>query len=123
MKCCLCHINWRNNWNTSWTCWRYAYIEAGAYCDNNVGTGHDESLMKVTLTGKALWLVEKKKSSQEAALEALADMLTKVGGRGGIITVTPNGHTGIHFTTERMAWALRSELQRKCGIEPKDLSA
>jgi beta-aspartyl-peptidase (threonine type) len=101
-------------------------IGAGAYCDNNVGaastTGHGESIMKVTLARKALWLIEQKKSPQEASHEVLTDMLTKVGGCGGIIIVTPEGRIGIHFTTKRMAWALRSEQQRTSGIDPKDLT-
>ena len=99
-------------------------VGSGAYCDNSVGaastTGHGESIMKVTLARKALWLMERGKTPKEAAQEALAEMHMKVSGCGGIIIVNPDGHTGIHFTTKRMPWAVRSRYQRKYGIEPED---
>lgn len=100
-------------------------VGAGAYCDNAVGaastTGHGESIMKVTLARKALWLIEQGKSPTEAAQAALADMHKKVGGCGGIIIVSTDGHTGIHFTTKRMPWAMCSQHQRRHGIEPEEL--
>lgn len=44
----------------------------------------------------------------DAAAVTLAEMLKRVGGRGGLVMVTPDGRTGHACTTNRMVWASRT---------------
>ncbi len=84
-------------------------IGSGAYADNKIGgasaTGHGESIMKVTLTRHAVYLLEQGLSAQKAAENSLHYMFQRVHGFGGLILLDRVGNVGIHFTTTHMPWA------------------
>ena len=106
-------------------------IGSGGYADNTVGgistTGHGESIAKVTLATRALFMLQQGGANgnsssssspssttqpttapvtpQRALEGALQFMLQRVGGRGGMILITREGQLAKAFTTERMSWA------------------
>ena len=88
-------------------------IGAGGYADDAVGacsaTGHGESLARFGASFRALAAVGAVAGGDpSAAVDAtLAEMLRRVGGRGGLIMVTPDGRVGHGCTTPRMVWASR----------------
>lgn len=91
-------------------------IGAGAYSDNSLGgvscTGHGESIAKVVLAYRALSQLQSSggggggnEDLEEALRASLGYMLERVGGRGGMIGISKNGTTAMHFTTPHMPWA------------------
>ena len=86
-------------------------IGSGGYADNALGacssTGHGESLARFAASYRALALLPSVRDPSDAATVALAEMLRRVGGRGGLVMVTPDGRTGHACTTNRMVWASR----------------
>lgn len=52
--------------------------------------------------------------------KALLHMNQRVGGSGGAICINAHGRYGLAFTTERMAWAIRSKDVSECGINPDE---
>jgi beta-aspartyl-peptidase (threonine type) len=87
-------------------------IGAGGYADDALGacssTGHGESLARFTACYRALALLPSVRDPGDAAAVTLAEMLRRVGGRGGLVMVTPDGRTGHACTTNRMVWASRT---------------
>ena len=57
-------------------------------------------------------------SAQEASESALRSMAQRVSGSGGVVTISCHGDIGVHFTTERMAWAWMKEGQLHYGLNP-----
>jgi beta-aspartyl-peptidase (threonine type) len=97
-------------------------VGSGVYADNSVGaasaTGHGESIMKMTLSRLALWLIEQGKSPQEAADEAVKQMGRRVNGLGGLILVDKNGQIGIQTSTKLITWASYNQADGlKSGLE------
>lgn len=84
-------------------------IGSGGYADNAIGacsaTGHGESLAKYNASYRALSLVPAVNDPTEAINITLDGMLRRVGGRGGLIMVTPDGRVGHGTSTTRMVWA------------------
>lgn len=87
-------------------------IGCGAYADNAAGaasaTGWGESLMKVVICKTACDLMEGGISAQAAAEAAIARLISRADGSGGIITVDSHGGVGFAFNTPHLAraWAL-----------------
>ena len=105
-------------------------IGCGCFADNETGacsvTGHGESAIKTTLASRVTSQINSL-GLQEAAEAGVKYMLSRVGGRGGVIVCTRDGSVGKAFTTERMCWASCQRREgdngqyhnvRKSGIEP-----
>ena len=97
-------------------------VGSGVYADNGVGaasaTGHGESIMKVTLSRLALWLIEDGRTPQEAADEAVKQMARQVDGLGGLILVDKDGRKGIQTSTKQITWASYNQTDGlKSGLE------
>ena len=60
--------------------------------------------------------VESGMAPQEAAQQALYYLKTRLNGHGGIIILDARGRIGLAHNTPRMAWALRSQQERKTGV-------
>lgn len=58
--------------------------------------------------------------TQDATVAALQNMSGRVQGSGGAVVVSKDGDFGIHFTTERMAWAAMREGELSSGLNPGD---
>lgn len=84
-------------------------VGCGGYADNTVGavssTGHGESILKVNLARLVLTYMEAGINVQKAADKALAYMIERVKGNGGVIVVDVHGNVGHSYTTKRMPWA------------------
>jgi beta-aspartyl-peptidase (threonine type) len=84
-------------------------VGSGGYADNALGacsaTGHGESLGKFVASYRALALLPTVQNPTAAIHTTLDAMLRRVGGRGGLIMVTPDGRVGHGTTTTRMVWA------------------
>jgi beta-aspartyl-peptidase (threonine type) len=85
-------------------------VGAGAYADNVTGavsaTGWGEPIILACLSKRVLEFIERGMEPAQASLEALAEMLERFEGRGGVILITPNGSITASFNTPRMAYAL-----------------
>lgn len=99
-------------------------VGSGAYCDNSLGgvscTGHGESIARVLLAQRALSLVETcgAEDPLQAVGRALEYMLTRTGGRGGLIMIDGKGRLIKGFSTVRMAWASVDQTGRvQAGID------
>lgn len=64
--------------------------------------------------------MEHGKSAQEATSTAISDMTKKLKNTAGAITISKNGHVGIDFSSERMAWAYQRGDTIHYGIEHGD---
>ena len=86
------------------------FIGAGLYADNETGaastTGHGERIIPVVLSKTATDLIGSGLHPQAAADRAL-EILARVKGRGGLITLDRTGRIGITWNTPTMAFALR----------------
>lgn len=82
-------------------CGLYADDEGAAACC----TGWGEAFIRTAAAKSVSDLVARGASPQEAVEIVLATILRRVGGRGGIIAVGPDGRTGAAFTTPDMAFA------------------
>ena len=105
-------------------------VGAGCLADNTLGaistTGHGESILRFTLGSRILLALSDGSENREerhpvnATVGACLDeMWARLGGCGGAICLNPTGELGISFTTERMAWAMRSTRSGgvRCGID------
>jgi beta-aspartyl-peptidase (threonine type) len=88
-----------------------ALIGCGCYVDNEASavssTGHGESIMKVVLAKTANDFVAAGKSPQTAADDAVALLMRRTGGRGGLIILDSQGRPGFAFSTQDMAYAYK----------------
>jgi L-asparaginase / beta-aspartyl-peptidase len=82
---------------------------SGGYADNRTGavstTGHGEMIMRVCLATRTLGHVEGGEHPFRAASRALAYMVERVKGVGGMVLVTADGSWAAACSTPRMAWA------------------
>ena len=85
-------------------------VGAGAYADDALGavsaTGWGEPIILSCLSRRALEFIERGNGPSEACQAALAEMLERFEGRGGMILVAPDGTTVAAYNTPRMAYAL-----------------
>ena len=88
-----------------------ALIGCGCYVENEASavscTGHGESIMKVVLAKTANDFVAAGKSPQTAANDAVALLMRRTGGRGGLIILDSQGRPGFAFSTQDMAYAYK----------------
>jgi beta-aspartyl-peptidase (threonine type) len=97
-------------------------VGAGSFAEAAVGaasaTGHGESIMRALMTHFAVARLRAGDSPAEAARAAVAELVARTGGTGGIIIVDAAGQVG-HFTaTRRMPWAAIVARARQSGTEP-----
>lgn len=87
-------------------------VGAGAYADNLAGgaasTGWGESIMKVLMAKTAVDAMSNC-SVQKAAHLALSVLQNKVGGRGGIICINPQGRVSYAYNTPFMARSIATQ--------------
>lgn len=87
------------------------FIGAGLYADNESGavstTGHGERIIPLVLAKMAADLMADGLEPQAAADRALATLVARVAGRGGLITMDRQGRIGVSWNTPAMAFALR----------------
>ena len=95
-------------------------IGCGCYADNLSAaastTGWGEPIMKLVL---AKWTADRISAGnlpEWAAQEAMSYLKQRVGGHGGIIVLSPDGHFGIAHNTPRMAWAYRTIKKQEAGV-------
>lgn len=62
----------------------------------------------------------KKESIQTACESACKRMKDDFKGTGGVIGIDKDGQIGIHFTSQRMAWAYQRGSKMHFGIRTKD---
>ncbi|KAF4090418.1 hypothetical protein AMELA_G00051560 [Ameiurus melas] len=95
-------------------------IGCGGYADNQIGavsvTGLGEAIMKVTLPRLILFYMEQGKSPEEASDMALAYMMERVSGLGGVVVVDPKGTWAARFNSKYMAWAAAHQEQLHYGF-------
>ncbi|MDJ0841454.1 MAG: isoaspartyl peptidase/L-asparaginase [Acidobacteriota bacterium] len=84
-------------------------IGSGFYADNQLGavicTGWGESIMRSSMAMVGLHALAES-GPKLAAQKAVAHLENRVGGRGGIILMAPDGACGAAHNTERMAYRL-----------------
>jgi beta-aspartyl-peptidase (threonine type) len=88
-------------------------IGCGMYADNVLGaavcTGWGEQIMKTVLAKSTVdqiaWLAD----PATAANVAIAYFRHRIGGRGGVICVSPDGRVGFAHSTPHMAYAYRTQ--------------
>lgn len=95
-------------------------IGCGGYADNKLGavstTGHGEAIMKITLPRLILFYMEQGKSPEEASDMALAYMMERVSGLGGVVVVDPKGTWAARFNSKYMLWAAAQQDQLHYGV-------
>lgn len=73
-------------------------------------------MMKLVL---AKWAADRVRSGappQQAAVEAIAYLKSRLTGHGGIIVLDAQGRLGLAHNTPRMAWAFKTPSQQAAGI-------
>ena len=87
-------------------------IGCGCYADNTAAavslTGWGEPIMKLVLGKWATDRVQAGRSPEQVAPEAMAYLLRRLGGHGGIILLAPDGRFGLAHNTPRMAWGIHT---------------
>jgi beta-aspartyl-peptidase (threonine type) len=87
-------------------------IGCGCYADNASAavslTGWGEPIMKLVLGKWATDRVMAGRSPEQIAPEAMAYLLRRTGGHGGIILLAPDGRYGLAHNTPRMAWGVHT---------------
>jgi len=87
-------------------------IGCGCYADNASAavslTGWGEPIMKLVLGKWATDRVMAGRSPEQVAPEAMAYLLRRLGGHGGIILLAPDGRHGLAHNTPRMAWGIHT---------------
>jgi beta-aspartyl-peptidase (threonine type) len=87
-------------------------IGCGCYADNASAavslTGWGEPIMKLVLGKWATDRVLAGRSPEQVAPEAMAYLLRRAGGHGGIILLAPDGRCGLAHNTPRMAWGVHT---------------
>ncbi|XP_028401850.1 isoaspartyl peptidase/L-asparaginase-like [Dendronephthya gigantea] len=80
-------------------------------------TGHGERLMKMTLAREVVYNMERERSAQISAEEALSRMFNRVEGHGGVIAIDKNGEFGKSFNTDVMIWATVKDGELNYGLD------
>jgi beta-aspartyl-peptidase (threonine type) len=87
-------------------------IGCGCYADNTAAavslTGWGEPIMKLVLGKWATDRVMAGRSPEQVAPEAMAYLLRRLQGHGGIILLAPDGRYGLAHNTPRMAWGIHT---------------
>jgi len=87
-------------------------IGCGCYADDTAAavslTGWGEPIMKLVLGKWATDKVLAGRSAEQVAPEAMAYLLRRTGGHGGIILLAPDGRYGLAHNTPRMAWGVHT---------------
>jgi beta-aspartyl-peptidase (threonine type) len=95
-------------------------IGCGCYADNLSAavslTGWGEPIMKLVLGKWATDRVAAGSAPECAAREAISYLFNRLGGRGGIILLGPDGRFGIAHNTPAMAWGLATPAGIQTGL-------
>lgn len=96
-------------------------IGCGCYADNLSAavslTGWGEPIMKLVLGKWAVDRVASGTAPELATREAMAYLYNRLGGRGGIILLGPDGRFGMAHNTPAMAWGLATEHEIETGLK------
>lgn len=97
-------------------------LGSGTLADNASGavstTGNGEIIMRYTVASKILQRIEYFNESAAMATEkVLNDMTARLEQTAGAITIDRNGQIGIHWTSEKMAWAYQKGNEIHYGIK------
>jgi beta-aspartyl-peptidase (threonine type) len=99
-------------------------IGCGCYADNAAAavslTGWGEPIMKLVLGKWATDRVQAGRSPEQVAPEAMAYLLRRLGGHGGIILLAPDGRYGLAHNTPRMAWGIHTPDGPRVGTILRD---
>jgi len=99
-------------------------IGCGCYADNASAavslTGWGEPIMKLVLGKWATDRVLAGRSPEQVAPEAMAYLLRRAGGHGGIILLAPDGRYGLAHNTPRMAWGVHTSEGPRTGTVVRD---
>ena len=99
-------------------------IGCGCYADNASAavslTGWGEPIMKLVLGKWATDRVMAGRSPEQIAPEAMAYLLRRTGGHGGIILLAPDGRYGLAHNTPRMAWGVHTADGPRVGTILRD---
>jgi len=99
-------------------------IGCGCYADNASAavslTGWGEPIMKLVLGKWATDRVLAGRSPEQVAPEAMAYLLRRAGGHGGIILLAPDGRLGLAHNTPRMAWGVHTPDGPRTGTVVRD---
>jgi beta-aspartyl-peptidase (threonine type) len=95
---------------------------AGSFAEAGVGaaaaTGHGESIIRALMSRFAVERLRAGDGAEAAARAAVAELVARTGGSGGIILLDAAGQLG-HFTsTPRMPWAAIVAGASSSGVEP-----
>jgi beta-aspartyl-peptidase (threonine type) len=94
-------------------------IGCGCYADNSAAavslTGWGEPIMKLVLGKWATDRVLAGRSPEQVAPEAMAYLLRRLQGHGGIILLAPDGRYGLAHNTPRMAWGIHTTAGPRVG--------
>ena len=95
-------------------------IGCGCYADNLAAavslTGWGEPIMKLVLGKWATDRVASGTAPEVAANEAMSYLYNRLGGRGGIILLGPDGRFGFAHNTPAMAWGLATPAGLQTGL-------
>ncbi|HZG09318.1 MAG TPA: isoaspartyl peptidase/L-asparaginase [Allosphingosinicella sp.] len=95
-------------------------IGAGTYADDRAGavscTGSGEYFIRAAVAHEICARIRMLGESAEAAAEAAIAHVAELGGTGGVIVVTPDGHSAWTFNAEGMYRAIASAQGRKIAI-------
>ncbi|MCX6029361.1 MAG: isoaspartyl peptidase/L-asparaginase [Chloroflexi bacterium] len=87
-------------------------IGCGLYADNTMGaaacTGWGEQIMKAVLAKTTVDQIALLRSATDAANVAIAYFEHRIGGRGGVICISPAGQVAWAFSTPHLAYAYRT---------------
>lgn len=96
-------------------------IGCGCYADNLSAavslTGWGEPIMKLVLGKWAVDRVAAGTAPELATREAMAYLFNRLGGRGGIILLGPDGRFGMAHNTPAMAWGFATENTMETGLK------
>jgi len=102
-------------------------IGCGCYADNASAavslTGWGEPIMKLVLGKWATDRVMSGRSPEQVAPDAMAYLLRRTGGHGGIILLAPDGRYGLAHNTPRMAWGVHTADGPRVGTLVRDQDA
>lgn len=98
-------------------------IGSGTYADNQFGavstTGMGEDIMRFVLAKDIISRMQfLNQDAQTATRDSLEEMTKRTKGTAGAITVDAKGNVGIHWTSEKMAWAYQRAGKMYSGISP-----
>lgn len=95
-------------------------IGCGCYADNLSAavslTGWGEPIMKLVLGKWAVDRVAAGTAPELATREAMSYLYSRLGGRGGIILLGPDGRFGLAHNTPAMAWGVATENSIETGL-------